>query len=80
MHKQFENLANAIIVRAVKDYKENIEGLKNDPENIRLLVEKKKLENFFYSEWYHCLSDADPNYILERIRNESLVGIDRRSL
>lgn len=45
----YENLANAIILQAVKDYKSN----------------SKECERFFRSEWFKVLTNVDPDYIIK---------------
>lgn len=55
----YEELANAIILQAVKDY--------------RLHRDKRKLaeiEQFFRSEWFYFLTDIDPEMLISRLRGE----------
>ena len=59
----YEDLANAIIVQAAKDYKSLMEGAK--PSTGFNLVE---IENFFKSEWYRVLTKVDSDIILEQLR------------
>lgn len=56
---QYENLANAIIMQAVKEYR------RTRHEGTRL-----ELENFFRSEWFKVLTTADGNYIIKMLRKE----------
>lgn len=67
MYRQYKDLANAIIVRAVRDYKKTLLELQEDPNNDLLAYEKKSIEEFFFSDWFVCLSDADPYYIIQQI-------------
>ena len=55
----YENLANAIIMQAVKEYR------RTRHEGARL-----ELENFFRSEWFKVLTTADGNYIIKMLRKE----------
>ena len=55
----YEVLANAIIVRAVDDYRS-----RSDPDAV------KEIERFFLSEWFRVLSKADGNKILCKLREE----------
>ena len=64
----YENLANAIIVSAVEDYKSALVKLKRHPDNKRALDEIRNLEKFFYSEWYELLTDLDASYLLRKVR------------
>ena len=65
----YENLANAIIVSAVEDYKSALVKLKRHPDNKRALDEIRNLEKFFYSEWYELLTDLDASYLLRKVRD-----------
>lgn len=52
--------ANAIIIQAAQDYRDALE--KQDNYNIR------KIEIFFYSDFFMVLTDIEPNAILNRLR------------
>ena len=70
MDKTFEDLANAIVAQAAKDY-----GMVMDSTTPQGQTKKKELLEFFYSEWFGTLSKVDPDYILARVeRNELLKG------
>lgn len=45
----YENLANAIILQAVKDYPSRT----------------KDVENFFHSDWFSVLTNISPDYIIK---------------
>lgn len=49
--KAYENLANAIIIQAVKDY-----------ESPRL---RPSIRRFFRSEWFEVLTKVHPDYIIK---------------
>ncbi len=55
----YENLANAIILQAVKDYR------LNDRE-----PELQEIERFFRSGWFGVLSKVDPEYLIRQLRKE----------
>ena len=48
----YQDLANAIILQAVKDYKKVLRRLARNPQNQDAQREKKGLERFFFSHWY----------------------------
>ena len=48
----YQNLANAIILLAVKDYKTILRRLMRNPYNQDAQREKKRLERFFFSQWF----------------------------
>lgn len=55
----YENLANAIIVQACKDYRLT--------ENKAVL---KEIENFFHSELFSVLTSLDPDLLITELRKE----------
>ena len=55
----YENLANAIVLQAVKDYR-----LSDDE------AELAEIERFFRSDWFGVLTDVDPEYLIRRLRKE----------
>ena len=55
----YENLANAIVLQAVKDYR------LTDNE-----AELAEIERFFRSDWFGVLTDVDPEYLIRRLRKE----------
>ena len=55
----YEELANAIVLQAVKDYR-----LTNDE------AELAEIERFFRSGWFGVLSKVDPEYLIRNLRKE----------
>ncbi len=55
----YENLAKAIVLQAVKDYR-----LTDDE------AELAEIERFFRSDWFGVLTDVDPEYLIRRLRKE----------
>ena len=66
----YENLANAIIFSAVKDYSAARRKLKRKPKNedAKLMVED--CERFFCSDWFGALSNVDGKALLKRLKEE----------
>ena len=64
----YERLAEQIIIRAAKDYRNALKRLYKHPENPTALATKKEIERFFRSEWFQVLSDIDPNVLIEGIK------------
>ena len=64
----WEDLANAIILSAVRDYKRALLHLKRNPESqsARRAVERE--EQFFYSSWFEVLTDIDPSYLIRKMK------------
>ena len=55
----YENLANAIVLQAVKDYR-----LTDDE------AELAEIERFFRSDWFGVLTDVNPEYLIRNLRKE----------
>ena len=54
----YENLANAIILQAVRDYRTALKALKLNPSNKSARIEKENIERFFLSDWYKEIGRA----------------------
>lgn len=64
----FENLANAIILQAVKDYRKALSGCKVDKRDSKSVI--AECETFFRSKWFQELTDVDGEYLITNIRKE----------
>lgn len=58
------------MAQAAKDYRAAIRQLKKHPDSQKAAAMKRECERFFHSRWYSQLTGIDPNYILDRIREE----------
>ena len=63
----WQNLAEAIVVQATRDYRTALRGLRLNPENIRKL---RELEEFFRSSWFQVLCDLDGVQLIWMLKNE----------
>lgn len=66
----YERLANAIILRAVKDYRIALKMLKKHPSNKTSLYTKQEVECFFRSELYSVLTTVNPEILIRRLNEE----------
>jgi len=66
----YENLANAIILKAVKDYRKARRTLAKKPEDASASLAITRLIQFFHSEYFCVLSNLDPVALLERLDQE----------
>lgn len=64
----WEDLANAIILQAVEDYRDACDALRRRPDWLFQEKRKRSLESFFRSRWFHTLSALDAESILGEIR------------
>lgn len=67
-----EELANAIIIRAVEDYKKALRTLKRDPGHRMASRDKRSIEKFFSSGWCKLLTQVDMQMIAAKLRREIL--------
>ena len=66
----YTDLANAIIVQAVKDYEKALKKLRRNPGNKKAKEDLRELESFFFSEWYRVLTDLNATYLLRKVREQ----------
>lgn len=64
----YENLANAIVLSAVEDYKAALLRAKRNPDSASAAEDVKRQERFFYSEWFEVLTDLDPSYLIRKMK------------
>ena len=62
MDTPYENLANAIVLQAVKDYR-----LHDDEKEL------VSIERFFRSGWFGVLTNLDPELLIGRLKQEVMV-------
>ena len=67
----YEELANAIIVKAAKDYRTAIRKQRKRPDDRKALMDARALERFFHSRWYRTLTDVDGDFLINQIRKEA---------
>lgn len=58
----YKELANAIILQAVKDYRK---ALKHDERG-----RKREIEKFFRSEWFSILTSISGEMLIQKLRAE----------
>ena len=66
----YEELANAIILQAVKDYRAAHRRLKRYPDSAKAKKLAAEVEAFFHSTWYTQLTDVPPFYLIDRLKKE----------
>lgn len=71
----YEDLANAIVKEAFKDYQTVLTALLRGPDETRkkhLLAAKMRLEDFFYSDWFEVLTDLDPASLVRKVTERTV--------
>ena len=66
----YENLANAIILQAVKDYRMALKSLKANPRNRTAMADKDEIEGFFRSDWFSVLTSVDGEMLIRSLQME----------
>ena len=67
----YENLANAIILQAVKDYRMALKSLKANARNRTAQADKAEIERFFRSQWYSTLTDVNGEMLILSLQKEA---------
>lgn len=70
MDDKYEDLANAIVITAVKDYRDVLKKLNKHPNSNCLKHTKNDIERFFRSKWYSVLTDIDPEFLIKKLNEE----------
>ena len=70
MDDKYEDLANAIVITAVKDYRDVLKKLNKHPNSNHLKHTKNDIERFFRSKWYSVLTDIDPEFLIKKLNEE----------
>lgn len=70
MDDKYEDLANAIVLTAVKDYRDALKKLEKYPNNKILKHTKNEIEKFFRSNWYSTLTSIDPEFLIKELNEE----------
>ena len=69
----YENLANAIILQAVRDYRTALKCLNMNPKNKNAQHDRTEIERFFRSQWYSALTSVDGEMLIHSLCEE--VGV-----
>lgn len=70
MRENWQDLANAIIIQAVKDHRRAQRVLKAHSRHIAAKKIKDETESFFRSDWYRALTDVDGEVLIKRLNSE----------
>ena len=65
-----EELANAIIIQACRDYRESLILLHRHPRDTQAKQTVAECERFFRSEWFGILTNLDGDVLMQKIKRE----------
>lgn len=68
---KYENLANAIVLQAVKDYRKALKYLNRNSKDREALANKREVERFFRSQWFTILTRADGEMLIRSLKAEA---------
>ncbi len=70
--KDYQYLANAIVLQAVTDYRNALMALNINNRNRVALNFKKECEIFFHSDWYRTLTSVDGEMLIKKLKAEAV--------
>lgn len=70
MNNPYEELANAIVMQAVKDYKTALKYHFCHPNKTEYARKALHLERFFHSSWYKMLTKLDGEQLINGVRRK----------
>ena len=72
MTDPWESLSNAIILQAVKDYREARKKHRKWPKNEDAKLMIADCEAFFRSDWFRDLTELDGEMLLRKLQEEEI--------
>lgn len=66
----YENLANAIVLTAVDDYRRALRRFEKNPNSKDAKADVDEMERFFRSKWYSVLTFVEGEYLIRKLRAE----------
>ena len=74
MTDAYEDLANAIVLQAVKDWRKAVKTLKKRPRYEAAKQMRDDCERFFRSDWFEELTSVDGSVILRKLKQEENIS------
>jgi len=69
-YNTYEELANAIVLQAVTDYRNARKTLKIRPKDRDAMYTTKEVIAFFRSDYFKVLTSIDPELLISKLRKE----------
>lgn len=66
----YEALANAVILQAVRDWRDACRINRPYPENFAEERKREDIERFFRSDWFSVLTNLDGRLLLRKLQEE----------
>ncbi len=71
MTEEYERLAHAVILQAVKDWRASAERLKEKMDDDAAWRTKRECTRFFHSRWFGVLTQIDGAMLLKKLEKEA---------
>lgn len=68
----YEALGNAVVLQAVKDYRDAVKKLSRGKKNTTAESTKAECERFFKSGYFNIFTSLDGNVLLSQLEKEAL--------
>ena len=68
---RYEKLANAIILQAVKDYRDALNTLWRNTNKVSANAVNFEVGRFFRSSWYTVLTSVDGEMLIRKLQEEA---------
>ena len=66
----YEALANAVVLQAVKDWRDSAKKVSRGRRNINAQAMKDECESFFTSSYFNTFTELDGNMLLMKLKQE----------
>lgn len=73
MQRCWEDLAQAIILQAVTDYRKARKRVRTMPDQKAAQATIREIERFFRSPYFARLTDVDGEYLLRKLKEEAVL-------
>ncbi len=70
MRENYEDLGNAVVLQAVRDWRTAVRRLKRYPGSKYYQALRDETEEFFLSAWFGVFTNLDGFYLLEMLEKE----------
>ena len=67
---EYEELCNAVILRAVDDWRWAVRTLRKHPDHVQAARLRKDCERFFLSSWFGVWTDLDGGWLLRKLKGD----------
>ena len=70
-NEEYENLRNAIVGQAAKDYIKALRAQAKNPKNVFAQARVEECERYFRSETFALTCNIEPEYIIEKLKERA---------